>query len=91
MFLDSLSLCLQRKDDNAIILGGGLVIAALLSGVIVAGPALRDLSYDLAGESGSGLQLGDYAAALLWTCSLWFASPWQLLLLFLGKIETVSS
>lgn len=32
--------------------------------------------------------LGDTAAVLLWSASLWFVSPWQLLLLFLGKVET---
>ena len=32
--------------------------------------------------------LGDYAAAVLWAIGLYFCSPYQLLLLFLGKIET---
>ncbi|KAK9825793.1 hypothetical protein WJX74_008115 [Apatococcus lobatus] len=32
--------------------------------------------------------LGDYAAAVLWAVGLYFCSPYQLLLLFLGKIET---
>ena len=34
------------------------------------------------------LTAGDAAAALMWSTSLWFVSPLQLLLLFLGKIET---
>ncbi len=32
--------------------------------------------------------LGDYCAAALWAVGLYFCSPYQLLLLFLGKIET---
>jgi hypothetical protein len=34
------------------------------------------------------LGLGDGAAALLWGIALWFCSPLQLLLLFLGRIDT---
>jgi hypothetical protein len=32
--------------------------------------------------------VGGVTASILWSVSLWFASPLQLLLLFLGKIET---
>lgn len=32
--------------------------------------------------------VGDLAAGLLWAVSLYFCSPLQLLLLFLGRIET---
>lgn len=35
-----------------------------------------------------GLGAGDVAGAFLWSVSLWYCSPVQLLLLFLGKIET---
>jgi hypothetical protein len=47
-------------------------------------------SYD--GEGGSSLQDlpftgGDVAGAALWTLALWFASPVQVLLLFLGFFE----
>lgn len=31
---------------------------------------------------------GDLAGALLWSAAMWYASPLQLLLVFLGKIET---
>jgi hypothetical protein len=34
------------------------------------------------------LLAGDWLAAALWSGSLWFCSPLQLLLLFLGQIET---
>lgn len=36
----------------------------------------------------SGLGVGDLAGAGLWGTALYFASPLQLLLLFLGRIET---
>ena len=44
-------------------------------------------------ESSAGLgsisnSPGDLAAGLLWSVSLYFCSPLQLLLLFLGRIET---
>jgi membrane-associated phospholipid phosphatase len=35
-----------------------------------------------------GFGLGDAAGAALWAAALWFVTPLQLLLLFLGKIET---
>jgi hypothetical protein len=35
-----------------------------------------------------GLGAGDLAGAVLWSVALYFCSPLQLLLLFLGKIET---
>lgn len=35
-----------------------------------------------------GLGAADYLAAALWSLSLWFVSPLQLLVLFFGKIET---
>lgn len=36
----------------------------------------------------ASLGVGDIAGALLWSTALWFVSPLQLLLLFLGRIET---
>lgn len=36
----------------------------------------------------SGLGVGDLAASGLWAVALYFCSPLQLLLLFLGRIET---
>ena len=42
----------------------------------------------LSSESWAGLGLGDAAGAALWSAAYWFCSPLQLLLLFLGRIET---
>lgn len=36
----------------------------------------------------NGFGVGDLAAAGLWSVALYFCSPLQLLLLFLGRIET---
>lgn len=35
-----------------------------------------------------GLSIGDLTGAAIWAVALYFVSPWQLLLLFLGRIET---
>ena len=40
------------------------------------------------GLSRDDFSLGNAASAVLWSTSLWFASPLQFLLLFLGKIDT---
>lgn len=42
----------------------------------------------LGGAGSGGLGAGDAVGALLWGVALWFVTPLQLLLLFLGKIET---
>lgn len=67
---------------------GGLAAAAVAAAV----------AFDVDVEDavfGNGLSTGlfsmglpDAAAAAMWSLSLWFVSPLQLLLLFLGKIET---
>ena len=41
-----------------------------------------------AGLGSASNRPGDLAAGLLWSVSLYFCSPLQLLLLFLGRIET---
>ena len=76
----------QRKKDNATILGTTFSLtAAVLLAVRFGGTALQDLdSWDGIG----GLTSGDFFGAAFWSVALYFASPWQLLLLFLGKIET---
>ena len=35
-----------------------------------------------------GVPAGDLTGALLWSVAMWYASPLQLLLVFLGKIDT---
>lgn len=42
---------------------------------------------DFSGTS-SGPTPGDVAGAALWGLSLYYCSPWQLLLLFLGEVDT---
>lgn len=65
---------------------GGAATAALAA-VLLLGVDIEDM---LLGDGlrRSDLSAGDAAAALMWSASLWFVSPLQLLLLFLGKIET---
>lgn len=36
----------------------------------------------------ASLAAGDLTGALLWSIAMWYASPLQLLLVFLGKIDT---
>lgn len=65
----------------------------LLSLAVSAGFAFQgDIEEALVGDGLSGgllpVSAGNIAAAALWSTSLWFVSPLQLLLLFLGKIET---
>ena len=68
-----------------------LVAGALLT-VAVAAIVASDMDIEslLLGDglSRGGLTAGNVAAATLWSTSLWFVSPLQLLLLFLGRIET---
>eukprot|EP00892_Ulva_mutabilis_P010735 jgi/Ulvmu1/8033/UM004_0270.1 len=74
-------------------LQGALVAGLLLSVAVSAGFAFQgDIEDALLGDGLSGgllpVSTGSIAAAALWSTSLWFVSPLQLLLLFLGKIET---
>jgi hypothetical protein len=55
--------------------------AVLASGRFAIEDALYDDGFDFANS-------GDVLGGALWALALWFCSPWQLLLLFLGKIET---
>lgn len=77
----------------------GLLTAALALSTLVAGSlavaesdAFGDFIYDHPGllsfGPGSGFGPGDALAAVLWTGAFWLASPWQLLLIFLGRIDT---
>jgi len=74
----------------------GLALVGALAATFWRAP-LEDLIYSdlgeavdglLTGTTASGLGAGDVAGALLWGVALWFVTPLQLLLLFLGKIET---
>ncbi|KAK9847275.1 hypothetical protein WJX84_011768 [Apatococcus fuscideae] len=72
----------SRPRDPLLVGGVGASIG--LAGLILLksqGEVLEGLVY---GDTG----LGDISAAALWGVGLFFCSPYQLLLLFLGKIET---
>lgn len=69
-----------------IVYGSGAVLTLLATTFFVLGQ-----DYWLGSEENfyePAANLGDYLGAALWSVSLFFASPYQLLLLFLGKIET---
>eukprot|EP00873_Tetraselmis_striata_P034627 jgi/Tetstr1/454891/TSEL_041755.t1 len=80
----------QRKEDNTIIAAGVvLLMGAVLLGATVGRDEVEDIVYGAAISSNIGVfSAGDVFGGLLWSFSLWFTSPWQLLLLFLGAIET---
>lgn len=70
-----------------------LVAAATVAATALTygGDSIQDTLYgdglDFSGSS-SGPTPGDIADAALWGLSLYFCSPWQLLLLFLGEVDT---
>jgi hypothetical protein len=72
----------QRQQDNAIIYG----VAFALFAIVVLASRLEavDVSWDGIG----GFSGGDIAGATLWGVSFYYVSPYQLLLVFLGRIET---
>ena len=75
----------QARKDDATILGSALTLTALvLLTLRFGGNTLREID----AFEWIGLNSGDLLGALFWSISLYFASPWQLLLLFLGKVET---
>ena len=82
----------QRDPDKNKALFVTLAGGATLTAAVLAALALDvDLEGLIMGDGLPGdaaVSTGDVAAAVLWSISLWFASPLQLLLLFLGKIET---
>lgn len=76
----------QRRQDDATILGSALTLTSIvLLAIRFGGPALAGLD---AWEGVGGLTAGDFFGAAFWSVALYYASPWQLLLLFRGKIET---
>jgi hypothetical protein len=62
----------------------GGVVGTLLAAALV---YLQDGDDSLLESSTSGLTPGDVAGAALWSLSLFYASPWQLLIFFLGKLD----
>ena len=65
---------------------GGTLLAASLSALLQSNDATSWATPDtlLFGTGDAGVTPGDVTGAGLWATSLYFANPWQLLLLFLG-------
>lgn len=71
-------------------------IAAIASGLTVSVSLIaanfrddiEDVVYSDSFQTASDIGAGDVFGAMLWSLSLYYCSPVQLLLLFLGKIET---
>lgn len=84
---DEVEISKQLEQDELIVfgLGAGLTVLTLV-GIIVLPRQLEavDALYFDSGFSGAG----DIVGTLLWSVSYYFCSPVQLLLLFLGRIET---
>jgi uncharacterized membrane protein YgcG len=80
----------QRAIDETIILTISVLLSASIIFCFRLGIPLLSEADDWSGLDafGSTFAAGDIFAALLWSASLYFASPYQQLLLFLGKIET---
>uniref|UniRef100_A0A7S3VVQ5 Uncharacterized protein n=1 Tax=Dunaliella tertiolecta TaxID=3047 RepID=A0A7S3VVQ5_DUNTE len=79
-----------QVKDNVIIWGTaiGLTSLAALCGTVWREPLL-DFVYDQSiSDGGEVLGAGDIVGGLLWALSLYYASPLQLLLLFLGRLDT---
>ncbi|KAL4513257.1 hypothetical protein Ndes2437A_g09169 [Nannochloris sp. 'desiccata'] len=75
----------QARKDDATILGTAFTLTAL---VLLALRFGGNTMSEIDAFEWIGLNSGDLLGALFWSISLYFASPWQLLLLFLGKVET---
>ena len=75
-------LCHSRKTIRFVCTAGSgaLLLAAVITG---SKDTLEDVVYD-----DSFRDLGHYFGAVLWSVALYFSSPWQQLLIFLGKVET---
>lgn len=79
----------ERKDDQRNIIIGGIGLFLLVIGGIKGIPFLEDVIYEAdIGAFGGQFNVFDVVAAMMWSVSLYYVSPLQLLLLFLGKIET---
>ena len=79
------------KDLTAVVLPTAVAMTAAV--LIMKAIASQALSIDTIDEISwegqlGGLTIGDYTGAAIWAVALYFVSPLQLLLLFLGRIET---
>ncbi len=73
-----------RKDDATILSTAFTLTAIVLLALRFGGNTMSEID----AFEWIGLNSGDLLGAFFWSISLYFASPWQLLLLFLGKVET---
>jgi len=70
---------------------GGLLLTTLIGtvAIVYGNEEVQDFIYgDGLGGYSDGISFGDFTGAALWAGSLYYASPVQLLLLFLGRIDT---
>ena len=72
---------------NPLLVGVVAGTAAVLLAVAVSSLSSPEGSLDDALFDGAGVSPGDVLGSLLWSVSLYYASPLQLLLLFLGRID----
>lgn len=80
----------QLTKDNIIVYSIGLALAAVMSFLILNyGEQVQDyMLYGGLESGGSVIGGGDVLGAVLWGVALFYTSPLQLLLLFLGEIDT---
>lgn len=81
------ALAKQRTEDNIIVYTSAIALTSAVAIATKFGGDFMDSADAWIGNS-SVLTLGDTAGGILWSISYYFVSPIQLLLLFLGRIET---
>eukprot|EP00210_Caulerpa_lentillifera_P004059 g3872.t1 len=88
---DSIGSFFSSWNDEVIVYGTALFLtsSSLISWYFLRDP-IEDLIYggDLTNLLGTSISFGDVVALLLWTVAYYYISPLQLLLIFLGKIDT---
>lgn len=83
---DRSALSRQLSKDELIVVSSALGLSLLTAIGIIAIPGYLEQSDGYYFDS--GFSSGDMVGSLLWATSYYFCSPWQLLLLFLGRIDT---
>eukprot|EP00877_Chromochloris_zofingiensis_P010405 jgi/Chrzof1/5618/Cz16g09050.t1 len=78
----------QRQDELIVTAATVVLTTVAMAALTVWREPLQDIIYGDGLNASSGPGAGDVAAGALWSVAYWFASPLQLLLLFLGKIDT---
>lgn len=83
---DRTALSKQLSQDEFIVVSSALGLSLLTAIGIIAIPGYLEQTDGYYFDS--GFSSGDMVGSLLWATSYYFCSPWQLLLLFLGRIDT---